>query len=102
MSNLINEEQYKEITQQGNVAIQFTADWCGPCKNLKNVMKKTTDTFNVDYKLVNIENSKTLSESKKIRSIPYVELYKNGEIVHSFVGQKTPSQINDIFESFYN
>lgn len=102
MSQLINESQYNELTQQGDVVVQFTANWCGPCRSLKPLIEKSSNDFNFDYRTVDIENSRTLSEAKKIRSIPYVELYKGGELVHSFVGQKSASQLSEIFETFYN
>jgi thioredoxin-like negative regulator of GroEL len=101
MSNTINENQYNEITQQGNVVVQFTADWCGPCRNIKPIIEKASNTFGFDYKTVNIEKERLLSESKQIKSIPFVEIYKGGNLVHSFVGQKSPSQLNEIFETFY-
>lgn len=102
MSQLINESQYNDLIQQGNVVVQFTANWCGPCRNIKPIIQSASNDFGFDYRTVDIESSRTIAESKKIKSIPYVELYKSGELVHSFVGQKSPSQLKEIFETFYS
>ncbi len=99
--NLINESAYNEITQQGKVVVQFTANWCGPCKSIKPLLEGNSSTFGYDYKLVNIEDESEFAKKKGIRSIPFVEIYSGGEKKHEFTGAKTPSQLKELFESLF-
>ncbi len=38
---LLNEQAYKEVTENTKCVIQFAADWCGPCKSLKPILETT-------------------------------------------------------------
>ena len=71
-----------EFQSEDECVVYFTAEWCGPCKQLKpqygkaSVMDPETNYYMLDV-------DKILSESLKeygIQSIPQVFVMKKGEI----------------------
>lgn len=98
---LLNEQAYNELVQNTKCVIQFTADWCGPCKTLKSVLKNTSDHFGVDYGIVNIDSNREFAMEKGIRSIPFVEIYSGGVLKDSFVGSKNKKQLNEMFSVYF-
>lgn len=98
---LLNEQAYKEVTENTKCVIQFTADWCGPCKSLKPILETTSSQFGVEYRIVNIDNNRNLAMSKGIRSIPFVEIHSGGELKDSFVGSKNKKQLDEIFSAYF-
>ncbi len=70
------------------VIIDFNATWCGPCKKLKPILEAIAQKNAAKIKLIEIdvdENS-DLANAKQVSSIPYVEIYHNGEMVWSNIG----------------
>ena len=98
---LLNEQAYNELTENTKCVIQFTADWCGPCKALKPILSNTSNEFGVDYRIVNIDSNREFAMSKGIRSVPFVEIYSGGELKDSFVGSKNKQQLNEIFSTYF-
>ena len=98
---LLNEQAYNELVKNTKCVIQFTADWCGPCKTLKPVLKNTSDEFGVDYRIVNIDSNREFAMAKGIRSVPFVEIYSEGVLKDSFVGSKNKKQLNEMFSVYF-
>lgn len=98
---LLNEQAYNEITGNTKCVIQFTADWCGPCKALKPILENASNEFGVDYRTVNIDSNRDFAMAKGIRSVPFVEIYSGGELKEHFVGSKNKQQLNEIFSTCF-
>ena len=49
---------------------------------------------------VDTDTHKELAQSKNIMTIPFVEIYKNKELVTTFLGFKTKEEINDIINKY--
>ena len=70
--------------------VQFSAAWCGPCKNLKPIMDKISDADenkNHHYYIADIEEGGINTASAAgIRGVPTVIIYKKGNEVNRIVG----------------
>ena len=97
IKELLNESAYNEAADNTRCVVQFTASWCGPCKNIKPVIDGFSSEFGFDYYTVDIDKNREFAMSKGIRSVPYVEIFSSGELKDSFVGGKTPSQLSEYF-----
>jgi len=101
MSQIINESQYNELIQNGKIVVQFSANWCGPCKVLKRSLSSMMENYNFDFRVVDVEIERELAASKGIRSLPYVEVISAGEVKHQFTGAKPVSQLDEIFSTIF-
>ena len=77
----------EEIKSDVLTIVDFWAVWCGPCRLLKPLLEKITNEHK-DIKLltVNVDENSDLAAEYDINSIPAVFMFRNGEIVDSFVG----------------
>ena len=70
------------------VLVDFWADWCQPC----HIIAPTIDELAEDYAgrvkvgKVDTDANRGISAELGISSIPTVILFKDGQIVHKFVG----------------
>ena len=44
-----------EIPKKGKVLLQFTADWCGPCRAMKPVTEEFQSKSDVAFQKVNVD-----------------------------------------------
>ncbi|GBE81781.1 Thioredoxin [Sparassis crispa] len=91
-----NEATFEEaITNKDNVVlVDFYADWCGPCKMLSPILEKlTTDPsiksgsgLPLDLVTVDTDTETALALKYKIRSLPTVIAFKDGQPISQFMG----------------
>ena len=98
---LLNEQAYREITENTRCVIQFTADWCGPCRSLKPILENISEEFGIDYRIVNIDQNRDLAMSKGIKGIPFVEMYSGGDLKDSFSGSRNKDQLTELFSAHF-
>jgi|TARA_B110000879_G_scaffold17300_1_gene21116 thioredoxin 1 len=76
--------------------LYFSANWCGPCKQLGPIMESLSGQIN--YRKINVDNDTELSTKYGVRNIPTLVLLENGEAVNRTTGLQSKQQILD----FYN
>lgn len=96
----INQKEFESLN--GKVFVQFSANWCGPCKVLtKSVESIEKDYSDVTFVKVNIDNNRELAKQYRVRSIPYVLFFNNSEELNHFVGGKNPEELKNIIETTF-
>lgn len=86
----------KEVLDADKITVvDFYADWCGPCKMMAPIMeavaKELGETAVVGK--VNIDDNQNLAVKYQIMTIPTIAIFKNGEIVESFIGVTDKDEI---------
>lgn len=86
----------KEVLNADKITVvDFYADWCGPCKMMAPIMeavaKELGETAVVGK--VNIDDNQNLAVKYQIMTIPTIAIFKNGEIVESFIGVTDKDEI---------
>ena len=88
MINKITEKDFDNIINHNkSILIDFYADWCGPCRALGPVLEEiSNEKHNFNIGKVNVDEEKELASRFKIRSIPTMIVFENGNEVERVVG----------------
>ena len=79
-----------DIKNEDVSVVQFSAAWCGPCKSLKPIMDKLSESEkykNKNFYIADIETDGINTASAAgIRGVPTVIIYKKGTETNRIVG----------------
>ena len=102
MKDITSVEQYREIIENEDVIILFTANWCPDCMVIKPFMPSIIEKYS-DYKFysINRDHLMDLCVELEIFGIPSFVAFKGGKEVGRFVNKerKTRQQIEEFIES---
>ncbi len=80
-------KNFDKFAKEGNLVVDFYADWCGPCKIMEPVFKKAgKELKNAKFGKVNVDNNYELAGRFQVVSIPTTIFFKKGEQVDRFSG----------------
>ncbi|MDR1815324.1 MAG: thioredoxin [Clostridiales Family XIII bacterium] len=85
---ILNESNYAQATASGTVAVDFYADWCGPCKMMAPTFDQAKDDYagRVTFAKLNVDEAKTIALENKVLGIPTLIFYKDGQIADRVTG----------------
>ena len=89
------------INQNVPVLVDFTADWCGPCKSMAPVLKqlKTELKDAVSIIKINVDKNKSLSAKYQVQGVPTFIIFKQGKQVWRQSGMQTITQLKQALNS---
>ncbi len=78
----LTEANFADETGSGAYAIDFYADWCGPCKMMGPVFDDAASTYEgkIKFGKINIDEQRNLAIEHKVMSIPTLLFIKDGRI----------------------
>lgn len=91
----LNAENFKEevLETKGIVLVDFWASWCGPCKMLAPILEEISEETSVKISKVDVDSNNELAGEFKIRSIPTIIVFRNGEKVDEMIGFKSKEEL---------
>ena len=84
------------------VLVDFSAEWCGPCKQLKPILEQLKSKIGDSAKIIKIDvdKNKSLSDQFQIRSVPTLILFKYGKSVWRQSGVVPANTLEGIIKQY--
>jgi len=77
-----------DLSTPGLTLIDFTAAWCGPCRQLTPVLQAVAAAKDLRLVEVDVDHDPLLAQQFGVRSMPTVVLWRDGREVGRFVGAR--------------
>ena len=101
MVSHITERDFRQevLNESGLIIVDFSAQWCMPCKMLHHVLDKLSNE-NDDVKIVNIDvdESPDISNKYNVVNLPTMIFFKDGRMVDEIIGFVPQDYIEDAIE----
>lgn len=91
----------KVLKSKKIVLVDFWAEWCPPCRAMAPILHDLAEKLDkqVDIVKVNIEDGSDnaqLASKYEVRSIPNMNIFKDGKIVDTVVGMVPAGHLSDM------
>jgi thioredoxin 1 len=74
---------FNEVINSGKpVLVDFSAEWCGPCKMMAPILKEAKDRLGDKATIIKIDvdRNRDAVEHFQIQGVPTLILFKNGQV----------------------
>lgn len=90
------------LTSELPVVIQFTADWCQPCKQIAPEVAAFAEEMAGKVKVVkvDIDKSPVLAREMRIQSVPTFMIFANQRIVDAVVGAVGKKKLREMVDPY--
>ncbi len=84
------------------VLIDFTAEWCGPCKMMKPILEELRQRMGDKIRIlkIDIDKSPAVSDAFNIQSVPTLMLIQNHNILWRQSGVIQANQLEGVINQF--
>jgi thioredoxin len=84
----LNETSFDQQIAQGTVVVDFTAEWCPPCRLLEPHLKRAAEALHNEatFAKVNADDNPQLLARYRIEALPTVVIFQDGHPLRALRG----------------
>ena len=98
MAMQITDANFHELLQGDKpVVVDFWAEWCAPCKMIAPIVEELAEAYEGQAFIgkVNVDENEDLSIEYRIRNVPTILFFKNGELVDKHIGAASKATLEE-------
>ncbi|HXB05539.1 MAG TPA: thioredoxin [Puia sp.] len=83
------------------VLVDFSAEWCGPCKMMPPILKELKDKMgeSVTILKMDIDRNPAVASAYQIQSVPTLIVFRDGQVKWRQSGVARADQLKSVLES---
>ena len=92
---------FNQVINSGEtVLVDFSAEWCGPCKMMVPILKELKSQVKDDVKIIKVDIDKQpqIASEYQISGVPTLMIFKNGEVKWRQSGVLPAHQLRSVLE----
>ncbi len=96
----VDDRTFSDVIATGTVLVDFSAEWCGPCRMLAPILEMLADQMGDRVKIVtvDVDQSQSLALQYDINSVPTLLLFKDGKLRETIVGLRDLASLKRLLE----
>ena len=96
----LTKTDFDATIESGVVLVDFWAPWCGPCRSLAPILEEAAKELDgrATIAKVNTDENPELAQKFGVSSIPFMVVFKDGQLVDQTIGVKPKGDIVGLLE----